>query len=120
MAGIWPTPVSGLLCTVKVSSEGQLGCNAGEDGGEKGAMGATGPEGKEGKTGATGPAGDAAIATFASFGGVASGHCLNYTVLAGQGQSNCAPPTSGWSNSNVLTGPMPLGGATCMRKRTRR
>lgn len=56
MAGIWPTPLSGSVCDVKVNSSGQLGCNPGESG-ESGPTGPAGPEGKEGKTGATGPAG---------------------------------------------------------------
>ena len=57
-----------------------------------GATGATGPVGKEGKTGPTGPTGpggsgssNAAVATFASFQNVPNGNCLNYTMLAGQG-----------------------------------
>src|SRR5262249_24994378 len=67
--------------------------------------------GPTGSTGATGPAGNAGIATFASFSRVASGECLNYTELEGQGSGTCPPPTGGFSTSDRLTGPTPAGGA---------
>ena len=86
-----------------------------------GATGATGKEGGKGATGATGtgntgPAGSAAVATFASFQGVQSGDCLTYTEV-GQGeedwnQSRCPGPTSGFSMSSQLLGPIPSNGAT--------
>ncbi len=123
LAGIQSTSISG--CTVQVTVEGQLGCNpaAGATGatgatGAKGATGATGKEGAKGATGATGatgstgasgPAGNAAVATFASFQNVPSGNCLNYTMLAGQGNGSCPTKTSGFSSSALLAG-MPANG----------
>ena len=41
-----------------------------------------------------------------------SGKCLNYTELASQGNDKCPPATTGFSNSNLLAGPTPAGGAT--------
>jgi hypothetical protein len=122
VAGIWPTPIGGPLCIVKVNSEGQLGCNPGEiaekgetgEKGEKGETGATGEKGEKGETGATGPAGgSAAIATFATKAKtVASGNCLNYTVLSAPGTGPCPGSTTGYSNSVRLAGPTPASGAT--------
>jgi hypothetical protein len=95
--------------------------------GKEGVKGATGATGSVGSTGATGQAGNAAIATFASFHGdggnfqsvssgdpqnVSSGNCLNYTELAGPGNGPCPTKTSGFSNSSLLAGPTPAGGAT--------
>jgi lysophospholipase L1-like esterase len=77
--------------------------------GKEGAKGATGATGS---TGATGQAGNAAIATFASFQGVLSGNCLNYTGVAGQGNSSCPSKTTGFSSNPVLAGPTPASGAT--------
>jgi hypothetical protein len=86
VAGVYGTAPAGTTCSVVVNTQGQLGCGA-----------------------AGRPT---AIATFASFVGVGSGHCLNYTELAGQGQGNCPPATIGFSKSNLLAGPTPAGGAT--------
>jgi len=87
--------------------------------GKEGAQGATGPTGATGVTGrtgitgsagATGPAGNAAVATFASFQNVPNGNCLNYTVLAGQGNGSCPTKTSGFSSSALLAGVPANGG----------
>jgi hypothetical protein len=84
--------------------------------GATGKAGGTGATGATGSTGSTGQAGDAASATFASFQGVQSGNCLTYTEV-GQGeeywnQSRCPGPTSGFSMSSLLLGPIPSNGAT--------
>jgi Collagen triple helix repeat (20 copies) len=142
VAGIWPTPISGLVCVVKVNAEGQLGCNPTENSGppgpegkegkegkpgapgaegkegkegKEGLPGKEGKEGKEGKTGATGPqgpAGNAATATFASFEGVASGHCLNYAEVGDPGAASCPSKTTGFASGRLLAGPTPANGAT--------
>jgi hypothetical protein len=91
----------------KDGAEGKEGAT-----GKEGKEGAPGKEGKEGKTGATGPAGSAAIATFRSTKPVASGHCLDATENAAQGNGVCPGPTTGYSISPLLDGPTPANGAT--------
>jgi hypothetical protein len=90
VAGIYEKPITTPACIVKVNSEGQLGCNAGEKG----------------------SAGGAAIATFASFTDVPSGNCLNYTEVGGPGTASCPGKTSGFSAARLLAGPTPASGAT--------
>jgi hypothetical protein len=107
VAGIANTSLRG--CFVQVTSEGQLGCN------EKAAVeGATGPQGPAGATGPTGPtataSSNAAVASFASFQNVPSGNCLNYTMLAGQGNGYCPKTTTGFSSSSLLAGMPDNGG----------
>jgi glycine rich protein len=77
--------------------------------GAKGVAGATGATGPSGPQGATGPAGSAAVATFASAQSVPNGNCLNYTMLAGQGNGSCPGKTTGFSLSPLLAG-MPENG----------
>jgi len=77
--------------------------------GTQGVAGATGPTGPTGAQGATGPAGNAAVATFASSQSVPNGNCLNYTMLAGQGNGTCLKKTTGFSLSPLLAG-MPENG----------
>ena len=86
VAGIYKKPVSTPACAVKVNSEGQLGCNTGEN--------------------------STAIATFASRKAVASGKCLNYTDIAPAGTAVCPGSTTGFSSSKTLAGPTPANGAT--------
>jgi hypothetical protein len=82
--------------------------------GAKRATGATGPDGKEGKTDPTGPGGigssNAAVATFASFQNVPNGNCLNYTMLAGQGNGSCPKRKTRFSSSSLLAGMPDNGG----------
>jgi hypothetical protein len=77
--------------------------------GPQGVAGATGATGPTGAQGATGPAGSAAVATFASAQSVPNGNCLNYTMLAGQGNGSCPGRTTGFSLSPLLAG-MPENG----------
>jgi len=77
--------------------------------GPPGVTGATGATGPTGPQGATGPAGSAAVATFASSQSVPNGNCLNYTMLAGQGNGYCPAKTPGFSLSPLLAG-MPENG----------
>jgi hypothetical protein len=77
--------------------------------GPQGVAGATGPTGPTGPQGATGPAGNAAVALFASSQSVPNGNCLNYTMLAGQGNGSCPGKTPGFSLSPLLAG-MPENG----------
>jgi Collagen triple helix repeat (20 copies) len=77
--------------------------------GSQGVTGATGATGPTGPQGATGPAGNAAVATFASAQSVPNGNCLNYTMLAGQGNGYCPAKTTGFSLSPLLAG-MPENG----------
>ncbi len=77
--------------------------------GPQGVTGATGATGPTGPPGATGPAGSAAVATFASAQSVPNGNCLNYTMLAGQGNGSCPGKTTGFSLSPLLAG-MPENG----------
>jgi hypothetical protein len=77
--------------------------------GPQGVTGATGATGPTGPQGATGPAGSAAVATFASAQSVPNGNCLNYTMLAGQGNGYCPAKTPGFSLSPLLAG-MPENG----------
>jgi hypothetical protein len=78
--------------------------------GPTGEKGPTGTHGATGSTGATGPAGNAAVATFASFSNVPNGNCLNYTMLAGQGNGYCPKATTGFSSSSLLAGMPDNGG----------
>lgn len=114
LAGVYPDELSG--CTVQVTSEGELGCNAAAGAaGATGATGPTGPTGPQGSTGPIGPAGNASIATFASQSGVRSGRCLNY-LGEGQGSGPCPAATTGypqgWAAEHELLGPTPANGAT--------
>ena len=77
--------------------------------GKEGAKGTTGATGPTGAQGPTGPAGSAAVATFASAQSVPNGNCLNYTMLAGQGNGSCPKKTTGFSLSPLLAG-MPENG----------
>jgi hypothetical protein len=80
--------------------------------GVTGATGATGAKGEGGSTGATGPEFEA-IATFASAGLLPPGtSCLGYTEASGRGYGTCPVGISGYSPSNLLAGPAPVGGET--------
>ncbi len=78
--------------------------------GKEGAKGTTGATGPTGPQGPTGPAGSAAVATFASSQSVANGNCLNYTMLAGEGNGSCPVKTTGFSLSPLLAGMPDNGG----------
>src|SRR5207244_109238 len=70
-----------------------------------------GPAG--GPTGPTGVAGNAAVATFAAFNPVKIGEeCLFEVQNTGSGETKCPGPTSGFSSSSALAGPVPADGAT--------
>ncbi len=85
IAGVYQVATASPSCAVRVSSEGQLGCN----------------------TEAT----ETAIATFASRTKTLSGHCLAYTSIGPAGNGTCAPQTTGYSSSTRLA-PTPANGAT--------
>jgi len=91
--------------------------------GAEGARGPTGANGANGATGPTGPSGPTGppgeqkgIATFEDeeLNPAPAAVCLPFTgnVNAGVIGGTCPPPTTGWTNSPFLDGPMPGGGAT--------
>jgi hypothetical protein len=85
MAGVYKKPIAPPACAVKVDSEGQLGCNPGEN--------------------------STALATFASRKAVASGNCLAYTDIGPAGTGACPAKATGFSSSTTLA-PTPANGAT--------
>jgi hypothetical protein len=86
VAGVYKKPITTPTCAVKVSSEGQLGCNSEEN--------------------------STAIATFFNKKGVPSGDCLNDAENGAGGFGACPGATTGWSGNARLAGPTPANGAT--------
>jgi hypothetical protein len=89
VAGIYEKPVTTPSCTVKVNSEGQLGCGSKEGGGSTGS---------------------AAIASFSSIQNVPNGQCLNSSEDEVGGP--CPKKATSFPISALLSGPIPAGGAT--------
>ena len=82
--------------------------------GSTGATGATGPQGPAGPAGATGPQGPTgagSMAWFMSTARATSGNCIGYQA-AGSAACPAAAAVNTLSNSTLLLGPIPAGGAT--------